>query len=74
MLMWPLVWVMLKGYFIYPYQEEMKTKNIKLFNNDRGFQKLIDSFQSKGTLESYSKTYLTKLRTCLWLWLCYMRH
>ncbi|HDE0407871.1 TPA: DUF927 domain-containing protein [Staphylococcus aureus] len=44
-----------KGYFIYPYQEVMKDSNIKLFSNDKGFQKLIDSFQSKGTLEGYSK-------------------
>ena len=27
-----------KGCFIYPYQEEMKNSNIKLFNNDRGFK------------------------------------
>ncbi|HDE0534672.1 TPA: DUF927 domain-containing protein [Staphylococcus aureus] len=44
-----------KGYFIYRYQEVMKDSNIKLFSNDKGFQKLIDSFQSKGTLEGYSK-------------------
>ena len=51
-----------KGYFIYPYQEEMKNCNIKLFNNDRGFQKLIDSFQSKGTLESYSKNVFNQIK------------
>lgn len=51
-----------KGYFIYPYQEEMKNSNIKLFNNDRGFQKLIDSFQSKGTLESYSENVFDKIK------------
>ncbi|MDC6377535.1 DUF927 domain-containing protein [Staphylococcus warneri] len=51
-----------KGYFIYPYQEEMKNSNIKLFNNDRGFQKLIDSFQSKGTLESYSKNVFNHIK------------
>ena len=51
-----------KGYFIYPYQEEMKNSNIKLFNNDRGFQKLIDSFQSKGTLESYSKNVFNQIK------------
>ncbi|MGC7819756.1 DUF927 domain-containing protein [Staphylococcus epidermidis] len=51
-----------KGYFIYPYQEEMKNSNIKLFNNDRGFQKLIDSFQSKGTLESYSKQVFNQIK------------
>ncbi|MBU5608341.1 DUF927 domain-containing protein [Staphylococcus epidermidis] len=51
-----------KGYFIYPYQEEMKNSNIKLFNNDRGFQKLIDSFQSKGTLESYSENVFYKIK------------
>ncbi|MBG3623079.1 DUF927 domain-containing protein [Staphylococcus aureus] len=44
-----------KGYFIYPYQEVMKDSNVKLFSSDKGFQKLIDSFQSKGTLEGYSK-------------------
>lgn len=51
-----------KGYFIYPYQEEMKNSNIKLFNNDRGFQKLIDSFQIKGTLESYSKQVFNQIK------------
>ncbi|MCG1797284.1 DUF927 domain-containing protein [Staphylococcus epidermidis] len=51
-----------KEYFIYPYQEEMKNSNIKLFNNDRGFQKLIDSFQSKGTLESYSENVFDKIK------------
>ncbi|EES36904.1 DUF927 domain-containing protein [Staphylococcus epidermidis] len=51
-----------KGYFIYPYQEELKNSNIKLFNNDRGFQKLIDSFQSKGTLESYSKHVFNQIK------------
>lgn len=51
-----------KGYFIFPYQEEMKNSNIKLFNNDRGFQKLIDSFQSKGTLESYSKQVFNQIK------------
>ncbi len=51
-----------KGYFIYPYQEEMKNSNIKLFNNDRGFQKLIDSFRSKGTLESYSKQVFNQIK------------
>ncbi|KGF26198.1 MULTISPECIES: DUF927 domain-containing protein [Staphylococcus] len=51
-----------KGYFIYPYQKEMKNSNIKLFNNDRGFQKLIDSFQSKGTLESYSKQVFNQIK------------
>lgn len=51
-----------KGYFIYPYQEEMKNRNIKLFNNDKGFQKLIDSFQSKGTLESYSKNVFNQIK------------
>ncbi|MCG2353083.1 DUF927 domain-containing protein [Staphylococcus epidermidis] len=51
-----------KGYFIYPYQEEMKNSNIKLFNNDKGFQKLIDSFQSKGTLDNYSKQVFAKIK------------
>lgn len=51
-----------KGYFIYPYQEEMKNSNIKLFNNDKGFQKLIDSFQSKGTLNSYSENVFNKIK------------
>lgn len=52
-----------KGYFIYPYKEEMKNRNIKLFNNDKGFQKLIDSFQSKGTLESYSEHVFSKIKS-----------
>ena len=52
----------------------MKNRNIKLFNNDKGFQKLIDSFQSKGTLESYSEHVFSKLKVCQWLWSCYMHH
>ncbi|RUN40398.1 hypothetical protein AZ906_10230, partial [Staphylococcus epidermidis] len=48
---------------IYPYKEEMKNRNIKLFNNDKGFQKLIDSFQSKGTLESYSEHVFSKIKS-----------
>ncbi|MBH4646326.1 DUF927 domain-containing protein [Staphylococcus aureus] len=51
-----------KGYFIYPYQEVMKDSNIKLFSNDKGFQKLIDSFQSKGTLEGYSKKVFAQIK------------
>ncbi|HCQ3487919.1 TPA: DUF927 domain-containing protein [Staphylococcus aureus] len=51
-----------KNYFIYPYQKEMENSNIKLFNNDRGFQKLIDSFQSKGTLKSYSDKVFSQIK------------
>ncbi|HEI2165806.1 TPA: DUF927 domain-containing protein [Staphylococcus aureus] len=51
-----------KGYFIYPYQEVMKDSNIKLFSNDKGFQKLIDSFRSKGTLEGYSKKVFAQIK------------
>ena len=34
-----------------------------MFNNDKGFQKLIDSFQSKGTLESYSEHVFSKIKS-----------
>ena len=34
----------------------MEHKNIKFFNNDKGFQKLVNSFKSKGTIEDYSKS------------------
>ncbi|WP_251360216.1 DUF927 domain-containing protein, partial [Staphylococcus aureus] len=51
-----------KGYFIYPYQEVMKDSNIKLFSNDKGFQKLIDSFRSKGTLQGYSKKWFAQIK------------
>ncbi|HBM7913053.1 TPA: DUF927 domain-containing protein, partial [Staphylococcus aureus] len=51
-----------KGYFIYPYQEVMKDSNVKLFSNDKGFQKLIDSFRSKGTLQGYSKKVFAQIK------------
>ncbi|MCD8905028.1 DUF927 domain-containing protein [Staphylococcus chromogenes] len=49
-------------YFISPYQEEMKNSNVKLFNNDKGFQKLINSFSSKGTLQDYSEKVFQKVK------------
>ncbi|WP_251517728.1 DUF927 domain-containing protein [Staphylococcus sp. Marseille-Q6910] len=51
-----------KGYFIYPYQEQIKYSDVKLFNSDKGFQKLIDSFQSKGTLKDYSEQVFIKVK------------
>lgn len=51
-----------KQYFIYPYQEEMKNNNVKLFNNDKGFQKLLNSFSSKGTLQDYSEKVFQKVK------------
>lgn len=49
-------------YFIYPYKDEMEHKNIKFFNNDKGFQKLVNSFKSKGTIEDYSKKVFVKIK------------
>ncbi|MCH4420256.1 DUF927 domain-containing protein [Staphylococcus haemolyticus] len=51
-----------KDYFIYPYKDEMEHKNIKFFNNDKGFQKLVNSFKSKGTIEDYSKKVFVKIK------------
>ena len=46
----------------------MENSNVKLHNNDRGFQKLINSFKSKGTLSDYSEKVFVKLKIYLWLW------
>ncbi|KDE95708.1 hypothetical protein CM54_01380 [Staphylococcus sp. TE8] len=51
-----------KDHFIYPYQEQTKNSDIKLFNNDKGFQKLINSFKAKGTIEDYSKKVFVKIK------------
>ncbi|HCY6665203.1 TPA: DUF927 domain-containing protein, partial [Staphylococcus aureus] len=40
----------------------MKDSNVKLFSNDKGFQKLIDSFRSKGTLQGYSKKVFAQIK------------
>ncbi|KXA38890.1 DUF927 domain-containing protein [Staphylococcus lugdunensis] len=51
------------NHFIYPYQEAMKDSNIKLFTTDNGYQKLIYSFQSKGSLTNYSSKVFEKIKT-----------
>lgn len=51
-----------KDYFIYPYKEQMENSNVKLHNDDRGFQKLINSFKSKGTLSDYSEKVFVKIK------------
>lgn len=51
-----------KDYFIYPYKDEMEHKNIKFFNNDKGFQKLVNSFKSKGTIKDYSEKVFVKIK------------
>ena len=40
----------------------MENSNVKLHNNDRGFQKLINSFKSKGTLGDYSEKVFVKIK------------
>lgn len=34
----------------------MEHENIKFFNNDKGFQKLVNSFKSKGQLKIIQKS------------------
>ncbi|MGW7931529.1 DUF927 domain-containing protein [Staphylococcus xylosus] len=53
----------IKSYFIYPYKEELNNSNIKLFNNDSGYRSLIKAFETKGTLNDYSKNVFNKIKT-----------
>ncbi|MCQ9293263.1 hypothetical protein BUY41_09155 [Staphylococcus cohnii] len=53
----------IKNYFIYPYKEELETSNIKLFNNDSGYRSLIKAFETKGTLNDYSKNVFNKIKS-----------
>lgn len=53
----------IKSYFIYPYKEELDNSNIKLFNNDSGYHSLIKAFETKGTLNSYSKNVFSKIKS-----------
>lgn len=39
--------------FISPYQEDIKDNKYRLFNSDKGYQSLIEAFETKGTIENY---------------------
>lgn len=53
----------IKSYFIYPYKEELNGSNIKLFNNDSGYHSLIKAFETRGTLNNYSKNVFNKIKS-----------
>ncbi|UMT76029.1 DUF927 domain-containing protein [Staphylococcus roterodami] len=53
----------IKSYFIYPYKDELDNSNIKLFNNDSGYRSLINAFETKGTLDNYSKNVFYKIKS-----------
>lgn len=44
-----------EGHFISPYKEDIESNKYKLFNADRGYQALIDSFEAKGNIDNYNK-------------------
>ncbi|WP_251943563.1 DUF927 domain-containing protein [Staphylococcus sp. Marseille-Q5304] len=52
----------IKSYFIYPYKEELKNFDVKLHTNDRGYQKIINAFESKGTLNDYANKVFSKIK------------
>lgn len=45
----------IKGHFISPYQEDQQDNRYKIFNSDRGYQALIDAFETKGNIDDYIK-------------------
>ena len=45
----------IEGYFISPYKEDTESNKYKLFNADRGYQGLIDAFETKGNIDDYKK-------------------
>lgn len=53
----------IKNYFIYPYKKELEISDIKLFNNDSGYKSLIKAFETKGTLNNYSKNVFNKIKS-----------
>ncbi|WP_432755892.1 DUF927 domain-containing protein [Staphylococcus pseudoxylosus] len=44
-----------EGHFISPYKEDTENNKYKLFNADRGYQALIDAFETKGNIDDYNK-------------------
>ncbi|MDW4193140.1 DUF927 domain-containing protein [Staphylococcus saprophyticus] len=45
----------IKGHFISPYQKDQQDNRYKIFNSDRGYQALIDAFETKGNIDDYIK-------------------
>lgn len=43
----------INGHFISPYEEDQQNNKYKIFNADRGYQVLIDAFESKGSIRDY---------------------
>ncbi|WP_459470222.1 DUF927 domain-containing protein [Staphylococcus cohnii] len=43
----------INGHFISPYEEDQKDNQYKIFNADKGYQALIDAFETKGSVEDY---------------------
>ncbi|MEJ7472131.1 DUF927 domain-containing protein [Staphylococcus saprophyticus] len=45
----------IKGHFISPYQEDQQDNRYKIFNSERGYQALINAFETKGNIDDYIK-------------------
>lgn len=43
----------INGHFISPYEEDQQNNQYKIFNADKGYQALIDAFETKGSVEDY---------------------
>ncbi|OEK99672.1 DUF927 domain-containing protein [Staphylococcus saprophyticus] len=43
----------INGHFISPYAEDQQVNQYKIFNADKGYQALIDAFETKGSVEDY---------------------
>lgn len=43
----------INGHFISPYEEDQQNNKYKIFNADRGYQVLIDAFETKGSIDDY---------------------
>ncbi|WP_051664365.1 DUF927 domain-containing protein [Staphylococcus xylosus] len=45
----------INGHFISPYEEDQQDNQYKIFNADKGYQALIDAFETKGNIDDYIK-------------------
>ncbi|WP_436880996.1 DUF927 domain-containing protein [Staphylococcus pseudoxylosus] len=43
----------INGHFISPYEEDQQDNQYKIFNADKGYQALIDAFETKGNIDDY---------------------
>ncbi|NKE84887.1 DUF927 domain-containing protein [Staphylococcus arlettae] len=43
----------INGHFISPYDEDKQDNQYKIFNADKGYQALIDAFETKGSIDDY---------------------